>query len=120
AAILYGDKGKDGVILITTKKGISAAKDEPIDVKVTGYGNNQNENQNNLPSSGFQIRSFGTNDKPLIVVDGVISENQDISKINPETIESINVIKNEEVAKKYGVTAKGVIEITTKKTSNVF
>jgi TonB family protein len=120
AAILYGDKGKDGVILITTKKGISAAKDEPIDVKVTGYGNNQNENQNNLPSSGFQIRSFGTNDKPLIVVDGVISENQDMSKINPETIESINVIKNEEVAKKYGVTAKGVIEITTKKTSNVF
>jgi len=119
ATKLYGEKGKDGVILITTKKGKSEA-DPNKEVVVVGYGKIQNENQNNLPSSGFQIRSFGTNDKPLIVVDGVIAENQDMSKIDPETIESINVIKNEEAAKKYGVKAKGVIEITKKKTSDVF
>lgn len=119
ATKIYGKKGKDGVILITTKKEKTEA-DPNKEVVAVGYGKIQNENQNNLPSSGFQIRSFGTNDKPLIVVDGVLSENQDMSKINPETIESINVIKNEEATKKYGVQAKGVIEITTKKTDDVF
>jgi protein TonB len=43
-----------------------------------------------------------------------------MSKIDPETIESINVIKNEGAAKKYGVNAKGVIEITTKKPKAIF
>ena len=35
---LYGDKGKEGVVLITTKKGPYGIINEPIDVKITGLG----------------------------------------------------------------------------------
>jgi TonB family protein len=111
ATKMFGDKGKNGVILITSKKESSTPSTGTTEVKIIGYGNNQNENRG---TTGFQIR--GTNAKPLVVVDGVISENQDLSKIDPETIESINVIKNEDATKKYGEKAKdGVVEITLKK-----
>lgn len=121
ATAVYGEKGKNGVILITMKKGDSGLKNEPIDIKVTGYGNDQKMNQ---PYSGVQIRSAGSSNnesKPLIVIDGVISENQDMSKIDPETIESINVLKNESSASKYGEKGKnGVLEITVKPKTGVF
>ncbi|MCJ7820674.1 MAG: TonB family protein, partial [Bacteroidales bacterium] len=78
----YGEKGKNGVIEITTNKII-------IKSKVDG------------PS-------------PLIVLDGTIT-NKDISMIPPESIASINVLKDESAVKAYGEKGKnGVIEITTK------
>ncbi|HAQ21008.1 MAG TPA: hypothetical protein DCR40_17505 [Prolixibacteraceae bacterium] len=123
ATRLYGEKGKNGVILITMKKGETAMKNEKVEVKVTGYGDGTAAKQSGQTNSGVQIRSAGTSNNesnPLIVIDGVISENQDMSKIDPETIESVNVIKNEEAAEKYGKKAKGVIEITTKKSGDVF
>ncbi len=118
---IYGDKGKNGVILITTKKGASASKNTPIDVKVTGYANDQKENQNTQPSTGFQIESTQNESKPLIVVNGVIAEDQNMDKINPETIQSVTVIKDETSTKKYGKKGKnGVLEITLKKSKEVF
>jgi TonB family protein len=52
---------------------------------------------------------------PLIVIDGVISA-YDISILDPNAIQSMNVLKNEFAEKKYGEKGKnGVIEITTKK-----
>jgi TonB family protein len=41
ATILYGDKGKDGVILITTKKGKIEAENKTIDDNVSGSISNQ-------------------------------------------------------------------------------
>jgi TonB family protein len=115
ATILYGDKGKNGVVLITSKRGASTSKKGTSEIKVVGYGNDQKENQAN---TGFQIRSAGTSEnepKPLIVIDGVIAENQSMNKIDPETIESVSVIKNEVSTNKYGEKARnGVIEITLK------
>ena len=53
--------------------------------------------------------------KPLIVVDGLVSD-IDINKIDPETIESMKVMKDEYAKDRYGDKGKdGVIEITTKK-----
>jgi TonB family protein len=116
ATKVYGDKGKNGVILITTKKGASASQNTPIDVKVTGYANNQNENTST--NTGVKIRSTGTSEtgsKPLIVIDGVIAEDQNMDKIEPNTVESMNVLKGEMATKKYGEKGKnGVIEITMK------
>jgi TonB family protein len=121
ATILYGDSGKNGVVLIKTKKGTSATQNTPVDVKVTGYANDQKKNQNTQPGTGFQIRSAQNESKPLIVVNGVISEDQNIDKIDPETIQSINVIKDETSTKKYGEKGKnGVVEITLKKEKEVF
>lgn len=54
--------------------------------------------------------------KPLIVVDGTIMKDLDLNKINPNTIESINVLKGEKALAKYAEKgANGVVEITTKK-----
>lgn len=54
--------------------------------------------------------------KALIVLDGVITKDVDLNKINPQTIESMNVLKGEKANEKYGKNgANGVIEIITKK-----
>ncbi|MBL7970574.1 MAG: TonB family protein, partial [Prolixibacteraceae bacterium] len=48
--------------------------------------------------------------------DGIVSPNLKTDDINPDDIESINVLKGESAASKYGDQAKnGVVEITTKK-----
>jgi len=121
---IYGDKGKNGVILITTKKGASTKKNAPIDVKVTGYANDQKEKSSELTNTDVQIRSTGTSKiegKPLIVKDGIIAENQEVEDIEPGTIESMNVLKGKVAIKKYGKKGKdGVIEFTMKKQGNTF
>ena len=68
------------------------------------------------PGGGFNIRIRGitTNgdNRPLIVIDGIIYENLDA--LNPNDVESINVLKDA-TAGIYGVNAaNGVIIITTK------
>jgi TonB-dependent SusC/RagA subfamily outer membrane receptor len=54
---------------------------------------------------------------PLYVIDGKIEKNSDAMKaLDPNQIESINVLKGESAIKKYGEKgASGVIEILTKK-----
>lgn len=56
-----------------------------------------------------------SSDKPLIVIDGVISENKNLNEISPSEIKSMNVIKGAGATEKYGKKGeKGVVEITTK------
>ncbi|MBS1599493.1 MAG: SusC/RagA family TonB-linked outer membrane protein [Bacteroidetes bacterium] len=63
-------------------------------------------------------RSLTGNNQALIVVDGSIYYN-DISNLNPEDIESINVLKGSSAAAIYGSDASnGVLLITTKKGSS--
>jgi TonB family protein len=67
-----------------------------------------------------QIRSSSTGgigQNPLIVIDGVISE-KSMVEIDPQTIESMTVLKDSQSIEKYGDKGKnGVILITTKKKS---
>ena len=55
--------------------------------------------------------------KPLIVVDGKISSNSEaLKEINPNEIESVNILRGEAAIKKYGKEAqRGVIDIIPKK-----
>lgn len=63
----------------------------------------------------FQIKYDEIDKKPLVVVDGEISV-ADINKIDSESIESLEVLKNQSATELYGDKAKdGVILITTKK-----
>lgn len=56
---------------------------------------------------------------PLIIIDGIKVPNHELKNTNPNTIESINVLKGKSATKKYGEEGKnGVIEITTKKGVN--
>jgi TonB-linked SusC/RagA family outer membrane protein len=67
--------------------------------------------------SMVRIRGVNTiNDNgPLYVIDGVSSRNQDLNSINPNDIESLQILKDASAAAIYGAQASnGVILITTK------
>ena len=73
------------------------------------------------PGASTSIRLRGTrsieaSNEPLIVVDGVIDAVMDLSEINPEDIETINVLKDASSTAIYGSRgANGVVIITTRK-----
>ncbi len=74
--------------------------------------------QNGIPGTGaiVRIRGLGSfnNNNPLYVIDGVQSGN--ISALNPNDIESMQVLKDAASASIYGVRgSNGVIIVTTKK-----
>ncbi|MEO8885472.1 MAG: TonB-dependent receptor plug domain-containing protein [Mucilaginibacter sp.] len=98
----YGDKGKDGVILITTKN---------RSIPGTGITIRGNNNQtNNLTLTGAD------NTQPLIIVNGKVQEeNPFITQISQDDIESMTVLKSATATNMYGDRAKnGAILITTK------
>jgi beta-lactamase regulating signal transducer with metallopeptidase domain len=86
----YGDKGKNGVVVIATRK----------------------KNSDYLTSKE-SLKNF----QGLIIVDGEEIDRQKLDeKLNAEDIESIDVLKNEHARKIYGEKGRnGVIVISTKK-----
>lgn len=96
AIAAYGEEGKDGVILIKTKK------KEPT-TTITG-----------TIADGTVIKT--TNADPLYIVDGKIRTKEEINTIQPESIESVSVLKAEQAIAKYGEQGKnGVVIIVLKK-----
>ena len=84
---LYGEKGKNGVILINLKK------------------------------NGVQVRlADGSKTEPaMYFVDGQEKTSSEVKSIDPNRIESMNVLKGEYAVKKYGEKGReGVIEIKLK------
>ena len=62
-----------------------------------------------------KIVSTDSDNKPFIVVDGKEISSEEMDKINPDDIASVNVLKGESATKKYGEKGKnGVIEIIKK------
>ncbi|MFD3408361.1 M56 family metallopeptidase [Aquirufa sp. HETE-83D] len=85
------------------------------EITVTVKGSNKNiaaKDQARVvlkPSSGDKV-------KPLIVIDGVITSEINLNDLNPNNIQSMNVLKGEKATLKYAEKgANGVVEITTKK-----
>jgi TonB family protein len=105
----YGDKGKNGVVEITSKKIDKKESENNIsEIKVTAIG-----------SGNGNTNMIDMEPRPLILVDGVISD-IDINSIDVNTIESVSVLKNISATNKYGEKGKnGVIEIVTKKVSSI-
>jgi TonB-dependent SusC/RagA subfamily outer membrane receptor len=61
------------------------------------------------------MRTLTEDDNPLIVIDGVLLERYNLSSINPNDIESIDILKDAAASAIYGCrAARGVIIITTK------
>jgi TonB-dependent starch-binding outer membrane protein SusC len=88
------------------------------------------QGNNGIPGGAINVRirgnaTFGTNTQPLYVVDGVqlnnridgaFTENNPLAFLNPNDIESIDVLKDAASASIYGAqAANGVVLITTKK-----
>ena len=128
----YGtQKKKDltGAIVALTEndfvKGNNTTADQLIVGKMAGV---QVTSAGGAPGSGSTIRirggsSLNASNDPLIVIDGVPIDNSNVSGaanplnfINPNDIESFNVLKDASAAAIYGSrAANGVIIITTKK-----
>lgn len=86
--------------------------------KLTGVIATQRSGQPGYDSPTFLIRGQSTfgNNSPLILVDGVV---RSFSRINPNEIESITVLKDAASTAVYGArAANGVILITTKRGSS--
>ena len=82
-------------------------------VYITTNGGNPAEHVN-IQIRGLSSLSGGV--KPLIVLDGMPTENLNLRDINPDDIESIQVLKDAASASIYGARASGgVILIQTKK-----
>lgn len=77
------------------------------------------------PGASTSIRVRGTrsieaSNEPLIVVDGVMDAIGDLNEINPDDIESINILKDASSTAIYGSRgANGVVIITTKKGTTI-
>jgi len=99
-------------------KGVTSNPMELIQGKVPGLSITNTSGSD--PNGGFQITLRGLNSlsggkSPLIIVDGVIGSNA-LSMLNPNEIESIDVLKDGSAAAIYGTRAtNGVILITTKR-----
>jgi len=76
----------------------------------------------NLTSNSFSIKDFGAKNSPLIILDGVTQGYNALKYINPETIESISILKDASAQSIYGNRgANGVILITSKASkTNIF
>ncbi len=125
----YGDKGKNGVVLITTKKGSSwnlstgqntlSYSNSLNKTQVIGYGDSISKIKTGVKVNPWKV-SVGVNATkegkyPLILLDSKEISNDELGKVNPNDIKSTDVIKDENTTKKYGEKAKnGVVVITTK------
>ena len=110
ATDIYGTTGKNGAILITTKKGEAIPK-EPFALKA-------NDSTLLIVNDKAVIRiehlQNSSTIKPLYLIDGI--EVSPIDDFNSEDIKSIEVLKDKSATDIYGEKGKnGVILITTKK-----
>ena len=87
------------------------------EVVVTGYGT-QKKKALVGDSPGIKIRgasSTGKNAQPLVVINGVASTQEAMNELSPESIKSVNVLKDASATAIYGSRASnGVILVTTK------
>ncbi|WP_298903758.1 M56 family metallopeptidase [uncultured Psychroserpens sp.] len=96
---LYGEKGKNGVIIMTKKgsKNIFVKSDEKY-------------------KTGVLYEFIETDGKqPLYIVDGKVIANGKVSDIDPNSINTIDIIKDKTAVKVYGEKAKnGAVVVRTK------
>ncbi len=82
-----------------------------LQINTLGHGVNP---ENTIQLRGF--RSLTGNNEALVVINGVISTAGALSELNPEIIESVNVLKGASGAALYGsLGSNGVLIVTTKK-----
>ncbi len=110
---IYGEGAENGVVLITTKKSTEFSPTGLL--RVTDSLNQRN----NSDQRKGQVTIRSTNkdlSNVLLIVDGKMEPAEKIETIDPNTIDAIEVLKDESAIAIYGDLGKnGVIKVTTKK-----
>lgn len=130
AAEIYGEKAKNGVVIITTKNAAKTSSDllkiRKVQGKPLGSQKFENQNSKNVLSLGLAsevtkekelVRGFSIykDEAPLIFIDGEEVPYDEIKEIDPQSIESIEVLKDKTALDNYGEKGKyGVIKIKLK------
>ena len=111
----YGEAGKDGLIVITTKAAEEARKNVLVEVK--GMDLNRTDASLNGPGTGVNTAlSKTTESAPLYIYDGKEISKAEMNKIATNNIESVHVLKDKDATDLYGAKGKnGVVIITPKK-----
>ncbi len=106
---LYGKKGKNGVIVIKTKNRLDKEDQSQAGIDTL------------LHNSDFRIKinSGAKINQPIFIIDGKEADSSAMNKLNPNSIESITVLKDSSATNIYGGKAKnGVILIKTNNAHN--
>lgn len=119
----YGTQQKKditGSVAVIDTKDLLASSGSSATQQLQGKAAGVYIGQSGSPGSPSMVRIRGINtvndNGPLYVIDGVSTRNQDLSSLNPNDIESMQVLKDASSAAIYGAqAANGVILITTKK-----
>ena len=82
-------------------------------IVITKEGAKTGKNKMKLTEKGIST-VFNNDKKPIVYIDGKLSDEKTLKKLNSKNIEKIDVIKGEVAKQKYN-TENGVILITTKK-----
>lgn len=119
----YGTQAKKditGSVAVVNTKELLASTGSSATQQLQGKTPGVYIGQTGSPGSATMVRIRGVNtvndNGPLYVIDGVATRNQNLSSLNPNDIESMQVLKDASSAAIYGAqAANGVILITTKK-----
>ena len=121
----YGTQQKKditGSVAVVDTKDLLASSGSSATQQLQGKAAGVYIGQTGSPGSPSMVRIRGINtvndNGPLYVIDGVSTRDQDLSTLNPNDIESMQVLKDASSAAIYGAqAANGVILITTKQGS---
>ncbi|MDD3789560.1 MAG: SusC/RagA family TonB-linked outer membrane protein, partial [Petrimonas sp.] len=119
----YGTQAKKditGSVAVVDTKDLLASTGSSAAQQLQGKAAGVYVGQTGSPGSATAVRIRGINtvndNGPLYVIDGVSTRNQNLSSLNPNDIESMQVLKDASSAAIYGAQgANGVVLITTKK-----
>ncbi len=109
ASSIYGSRGSNGVIVITTKSG-----------NYSGDGNYSIEQvQGDREEIRRKIREISTTprtEKPLYIIDGIAVDDETFKSLNSDEISDLKILKDPYLTAVYGSRGKsGVVLITTNK-----
>ena len=118
----YGTQQKKditGSVAVVDTKDLLASSGSSATQQLQGKAAGVYIGQTGSPGSPSMVRIRGINtvndNGPLYVIDGVSTRNQDLSTLNPNDIESMQVLKDASSAAIYGArAANGVVMVSTK------
>ncbi len=128
ATKLYGDAGKNGVILVTSRpkrneiiiSDVKLEKVNAVDVKLekVNIASNAKVGEYGVVAGSSQKLQLFSN-KVTYYIDGVKTDSAGLMKLSISDMTRMDVLKGDKAVAKYGPeAAHGVIEITTQKTAN--
>jgi len=108
-----------GAVAVVSAKELTALPAASVTQMLQGRASGVTVGNDNSPGGGtmVRVRGFGStnNNSPLYVIDGVPTQGT-LNQINPNDIESMQVLKDASAASIYGArAANGVVIITTKR-----